>query len=654
MFKFKLSVLVIVFLYSLNCIVLAEEITTKEPQPEIEYSAKNFGKLPDVSHLSISPDGQKVLTINRYTNKGESGTLVQTTELSTFEKNVLTYGDNKKIVLGWAEWANDNDVLVGVRYPSKYYRTPVTRTSLIVIDSETAEVRQPLTRHAYAKFQSMPVINDNIIDFLPDNPDEFILSLRTSINVATEVYKVNHKKRRIKRLHHLRADTLDWITDRQNNLRIAYRFDEGQVQYDYRPVDSKKWKPLFEYKVFTDEEVTPLGFDQDPNILFYIANHEGRSAIFKTDLSSAEPAELVYSHPSYDVRGSLVYSHRLKKVVGIKHGINSNYYFWDPSFKDLYAKLDRNLSKTDNHIVSFSRDEKRIIVLATSDTDSGTYYLWDVEARTLNPIAYRYRDLEPEKMASKEYTSYTARDGTEIPAFLTRTRYGKPGSMKPTIVFPHGGPISFTGRGFDYWTQFFASQGYNVFQMNFRGSSGYGSDFRNAGLGEWGGTMQTDVEDGTRWLIEQKIADPDRICIVGASYGGYAALMEASNQQNLYQCAVSFAGVSDLPLLLRHSKKFIDHKVVKEMLGGNTKELQKVSPVKRADKFDIPVLLVHGSKDMRVPVAHGRKMYKALKKNNKDVEYIEQKNGTHFLENEEHRLELFEVMEVFLKTYLSN
>ena len=188
--------------------------------------------------------------------------------------------------------------------------------------------------------------------------------------------------------------------------------------------------------------------------------------------------------------------------------------------------------------------------------------------------------------------------------------------------------------------------------MNFRGSSGYGYDFMASGLQSWGLEMQNDVEDGTRWLIEEGIADPERICVVGASYGGYAALMEATRNPGLYRCAVSFAGVTDVAYLVRSGRRYTNYEIVKEQIGTDLKELRQRSPLNFADQINIPVLLGHGTDDRSVNIQHSRKMNQALEKSGKDVTYLEFEDGDHYLSNEVHRLQFFKAMDSFLQSNL--
>jgi len=222
----------------------------------------------------------------------------------------------------------------------------------------------------------------------------------------------------------------------------------------------------------------------------------------------------------------------------------------------------------------------------------------------------------------------------------------------PTIIFPHGGPISYDGGGFDYWTQFFANKGYAVFQMNFRGSSGYGHDFMQEGLASWGLVMQDDVEDGTQWLINEDIADKNNICIIGASYGGYAALMGGIKSPHLYQCIVSFAGVSNVGKLVRSHRHFTNYDIVKKQIGNDYDKLLDSSPVKHSNKINKPVLLIHGTKDRVVDPDQSEDMFEELKNNNKVVEYFELEDADHYLSKNEDRLKTFRKINEFLDKYL--
>lgn len=621
-----------------------------------DLNVEDFSRLPDVSMLKLSPDGGKVISLVRYQTSEKSGVLLHVLDLRNNTKKLLLSSDNQRFVVRWIEWAGNDAVLLSTFYPSSNFGIEVTATRLLRIDVNSGETNSAIPTGLLRRAKYNPSIQDNVIDHLPDSPDEILVALRLSNQVGTEVFKINHRTQRSKRVHRFRAATMSWLTDRQNRLRVARQFSDAKVSYSFRGVDSRKWQQLFKYQVFDESFQRPLGFDSDPNLLYYEALHDGRTAIFKTRLDQAPLApQLVYSHPHYDVDGTLVYAPKAQRVVGVRHNLGDGYTFWDPEYQALQGSIDDALAGKNNYIIGFSDDERRILILSSDDVDAGTYLLWDRDIGQMNALAYRYQTLDPKLMSPKQAVRYKARDGLEIEAFLTQpinTKPNRAATAKASIIFPHGGPISADDKGFDYWTQYFASRGYNVLQMNFRGSSGYGHDFMTSGLQDWGGKMQQDVEDGTRWLIEQGIADPQKICVVGASYGGYAALMEAANNPDLYQCVVSFAGVTDLNLLLSRARHFTNHKVVKQQIGTQRKKLHSNSPVNRADRIDIPILLVQGSKDRAVPVGHGRKMHRRLKKYGKQVHYIEFEGGNHYLSNEQHRVEFFKQMDRFLATHL--
>ena len=305
-----------------------------------------------------------------------------------------------------------------------------------------------------------------------------------------------------------------------------------------------------------------------------------------------------------------------------------------------------------NYIVDFDDAETRFVIYSSSDVNAGEYYFLDIEKFALSRIAPRYQQLPTERLQAKHKIEYTTRDGLNVEGFLTRPKGYQESQRYPMIVLPHGGPASYSGSGFNPWVQLFANRGYAVIQMNFRGSFGYGFDFLSQGFQGWGQAMQDDIEDATQAMITRGIADPNKICIVGASYGGYAALMGAIKTPELYRCAISVAGVSDLRYLVRKSQRYINHEIVEKQIGKNAAFLKRYSPTEYAEKVDVPVLLIHGDKDRIVDVHHSRKMFKKLKSEKAAVEYVELKNGTHYLNNNENRVQTFEAIDEFLQRYL--
>nr|WP_244096584.1 S9 family peptidase [Shewanella sp. ANA-3] len=517
-------------------------------------------------------------------------------------------------------------------------------------DLTTRKTTSVLARSVIDRLSWIPQHQGQIIDMMPDDPDNILLSLDGMGEEVGEdsVMRVNLSQGKSAFIQNSKRKIIGWITDRQHKVRISIYNDDTEYRIYEQPEQKTEPRLLWTFKAFSDESVWPLGFDADPNILFVRAYHQGFEAIFKVNLTDPKlTKELVYANEDTDVEGNLIYSELKKKVIGISEGDGEEYTFWDPEYAGLQNGLKAVLPNAHNYITQFSADERRYIVYSTSSTQPGTYYFGDRDEKALFPIADRYSQLSSEQLADTHYLSYEARDKLKIDAYLTVPK-GLEAKQLPTIIFPHGGPISYDSNDFDYWAQFFANRGYAVFRMNFRGSAGYGYEFMKAGLKSWGLEMQNDVEDGTRYLINQGISDPQRICIVGASYGGYAALMGAAMTPDLYRCAVSVAGVTDVAYLVKSSRRFTNYEVVKEQIGDDFSALYERSPVSKADKITIPVLLLHGDKDRVVKVQHSREMFDELKSRKKNVEYIELENGDHYLSNNDHRLTTFKALDKFL------
>ena len=631
-------------------ILICLVVSTAGAEPSLPVEA--FATPPDIADVRLSPDGTSLAFLQRLSQDGVYGTLIRVLDLEAHEVKDLGYANIDDFVINWIRWANNDQLLMSAVYPEVRGGAPTTETRLLAIDIHTGKFRSVIPTAYFKKQARVPQFQDGVVDLLWSDADNILLSGGFTYEDQSRVLKINIRNGRTKIVHRDKDFVYDWMTDRQERLRLAFWRDGTEYRIMHKAVDSRKWETLWDFESFADDQVWPMGFGKNPDTLYVNAYHEGRRAIFKVNVSDPELGkELVFSDPNYDVSGSLVYSKITGDVIGARLSVGGGVTFWDEGYKSLQSSLDQSLPDTVNTVYDLSDNERLFVLLATSDTNAGTFYLVDRDKNRVKLFARKYMALDPALMAEKAAIKYEARDGLEIEGFLTVPK-GEVGSPLPAIVFPHGGPISFNGGDFDYWTQYFASRGYVVLQMNFRGSSGYGYDFMASGLQSWGLEMQNDVEDGTRWLIEEGVADPDRICVVGASYGGYAALMEAARNPDLYRCAISFAGVTDVAYLVKSSRRYTNYEIVQEQIGSDLKELRQRSPLSVADQIDIPVLLGHGTDDRSVRIQHGRKMYRALEESGKDVTYLEFEDGDHYLSNEAHRLQFFKAMDSFLNSNL--
>ncbi|HEX2583733.1 MAG TPA: S9 family peptidase, partial [Steroidobacteraceae bacterium] len=344
-----------------------------------------------------------------------------------------------------------------------------------------------------------------------------------------------------------------------------------------------------------------------------------------------------------------------RRIVGVVTNLDKPEVHWveeaDRAAK-IYRALGRGFSGQTISVVSTSHDGLKAIVFVHSDTNPGDYYLFDTQTMKADYFFAASKWINPNKMHAKEPFVFKARDGLELHGYVTRP--GKEGPY-PTVVLPHGGPIARDEWDYDWEVQLLASRGYAVLQLNFRGSDGFGMDFEKSGYREWGAKMQDDITDATHWAIDNKLTVPDRICIFGASYGGYAALMGAVREPTLYRCAIGYAGVYDLELMLstgnvpqsRARRTSID-----TMLGNDITQLHSRSPAYNAAQIQIPVLLIHGKEDKRADFVQAKKMRAALEANHKEFEWMALSREGHGVYDEETRREVYECILKFLDKHL--
>lgn len=617
-----------------------------------ELAVESFSRLPEYQRPILSPDGKFVAFIENNQQNGLS--LLGSISLETGEKHYLLKSDNEEVRIKWFKWANGKTLIVSSIFASTRNQVEVTETRLMAIEADgTSTGARPLIRpRSRATGKNNSQFQDNVIDFMPDDNDHIMVAVDLDKPLQPSVYKLNIYTKKKKRLERGKRQIRSYMTDQQSRVRVGKKlnYENGEAVIYVRQVDDRDWQSLFEYNALKDPAITALGFALDPNILYYNAYKDDRKALFKIDLRTRE-SELVFEDKEYDVDGRLIYSHKTRDVIGFYHSnTDTGKVYWDTKRERLQGGLDKVLPDTDNYLVDFSQNEELYILYMENDYSPGIYLLGDRKEGTLGGLFEQYPDIPENELSEHEFVTYTARDGTKIEGYLTLPK-GAEGPV-PTILHPHGGPGAREFDGFDYWTSFFSNRGYAVFRPNFRGSTGYGYEFAKSQMKGWGLTMQDDLTDATQWLIDEKISTPDKICIVGASYGGYAALMGAVKTPDLFACAVSFAGVSNLKKLVSRSRKYVGSKFVKNQFGNDSDDLKARSPYYHAEKITIPVLLVHGESDRVVDLEQSEMMAEELKDLDKEVEYLELENGNHYLSIQRNRHAFFAAMDTFLKTHL--
>lgn len=453
-----------------------------------------------------------------------------------------------------------------------------------------------------------------------------------------------------------------WMLDHKGEPRLASSFDKDTVTLHYRDPASGAWRVLASYPAYGDgnKALQPLGFTPEGN-LYVLARSGGRDTtavhVFDVATGKIDPQPLIMT-AGFDFDGGLIVNR--DKVLGISFRTDavSNEWF-DPRMKAMQVELDKLLPATINMVTVPARSESPwVLVRSYSDAVPGIYSLYNMETRQLNKIADVRPDIKPSQMGRQQFVRYKARDGLEIPALLTLPAGGAKKNL-PMVMLVHGGPyVRGTSWGWNPASQFLASRGYAVLEPEFRGSLGFGIRHFKAGFKQWGLAMQDDIADGVRWAVGQGIADGSRVCIAGASYGGYATLMGLVKDPELYKCGINWVGVTDINLLYNGGWNFTNDTSdefkaygMPEMIGDPVKDaaqFKATSPIEQAARITRPVLLAYGGVDRRVPINHGTLFRDALMKTNKNVEWVEYPEEGHGWSLEKNNVDFWGRVERFL------
>ena len=448
------------------------------------------------------------------------------------------------------------------------------------------------------------------------------------------------------------------LADRHENVRFASGLnDQMRSAVSWKPTPESEWT-AFELPGFRDESLEPVRFTIDDDAVLFTGVREGEtySALYRLDLKTHD-VEKVHAFEGADIY-SVVSDFADREVVGVRSVTDRPRYEWikpdDPAAR-LHRALERAFKGQSIVVTSTSDDGRLAIVFAYSDTSPGDYYLFDTEKKKAEFVRAARSWINPQQMRAMEPIELSARDGLELHGYLTRPAGAGP---HPLVVLPHGGPHGVRDAwGFDWEVQLLASRGYAVLQVNYRGSGGYGLDFEASGFRQWGGQMQDDLTDATKWAIEQGVTTADRICIYGASYGGYAAMMGAVREPKLYRCAIGYIGVYDLELMYESgdipgSKSGIAY--LEKVLGNDRADLRARSPVHLARAIEAPVLLVHGKEDWRADYKQAKRMRSALEAENKTFEWMALSREGHGIYDEETRREVYEKILAFLDKHIGH
>ncbi|MFC3051910.1 alpha/beta hydrolase family protein [Kordiimonas pumila] len=626
--------------------IRASELTDKEA---IRY----FSQADQYLGASLSPDGShysiwKMDGASFQLNVHKRG-VAETDTIQTYQ---FPSG-----LFNWHAWLDNTQIITSIT------RIPETAPILNVTSTKKTKSRvSGLTRQIYIsdittgkmvlilEYPLSVVLANNSDDFLhalPDDPEHFIMAFAPDGGEYPGVYKINVHTGATQELAAPTEPFTSWVVDRSGNLRLASGWGDDGMEIKVKQADTGKWNTLSDHPLFKEGRFGVLGFDdKGKNLYLRSSLGKGRSVIYRFDMDRTVINKKMFEHPFLDA-GTLLLTNDGETILGATYVDHKpTIEFLNEAFQADYEHLQSLLNGADIIISDIDDTGNIWLVQTLSATKPAQLYIYDKSSNALSLIETKTTsDITPDPN-SMTAVKFFSRDGLEIPAYLTLPS-GKKDNL-PFIIMPHGGPWVRDMMLYDNWAHFFANRGYGVLQPNYRGSSGYGDTFEARGYGEWGLAMQNDLVDAADWLVDEGYADKDRFCIVGGSYGGYAALVAAFKNSDTFKCAVSFAPVSDLEFWINTvaSSKGERKTLMYRTVGSKKrKDLYAQSPSRQGKEVSMPLLILHGSSDIRVAPIHSALMSTALKKYTKPHELIWLKGGSHFLLQQEHR-------EIFLRKSL--
>ncbi len=602
--------------------------------------AKAFGSSPVIWNLRLSPDGSKMVALQQLP---EGTTIARSFDFAGGKVETILAGKPEKFDVEWCDWANDTRLLCGIGGVNVLTAgTYVRFTRLVGVNADGSNMRVLLEKHIKGPFSQF---QDRVIDWLPDDPNHVLVQMPS--DTGSGVARLDIVTDEMSTENGMQDRVYSWIADGYGATRLYMSVStEGRVWYA-RATPDAKWTVLHTTKVGDlDDEFTPLGFGENRNELLYYDREDGRTALFAMDLEHDSKSRVVYANPKFDVAGVQTFGKHRRLVSTAYADERTRLHFFDSRVEQIRDAIGKQFPGKGVSITGEDWNQRYYLVFVSSDTDPGTYYRLDSQSLTLKPITRAYPSLNDRPLAPMRPITYASGDGTQIPGYITVPPH-EAGKPVPAVILPHGGPSARDYWTYDFLVQYLVASGYAVLQSNYRGSAGYGAAWQGeGGFKEWRKAIG-DVNAGVDYLVREHIADADHVCVVGWSYGGYAALMSAIDQPKAYRCVVSIAGVTDPGAL---GRVYTGSSDTREFLGNTDPDVRKAgTPDVRAAELAVPVLLVHAERDTNVPFRQSVDFAKTLKRAHKDVEFIEYGHAAHDIRPERYRIDLLARVGAFLK-----
>ncbi|MFC3550147.1 alpha/beta hydrolase family protein [Lysobacter cavernae] len=639
-------------------IMLSVGTAVAADQPAAALDVQAFVKKDQFRTIKISPAGdyhaatlpledRTALVIRRRTDMAATAS--------------VEFGKHQHIVDFW--WVNPERVLISMAYKIGDLEEPMPTGELYAIDADGGRVENLIGQRVVGRSgdtriqpKKVEAVAAFLIDDLPDDDKNVIISVEAfNADPLARVERLNVYTGHRSAITLAPVRNARFTTDSQGIVRFARGFGaDGINKLYYRKSDEASWQ-LINDEARSDRIELALGFSADDKVAYLqVEQASGPDAIVAMDVATGLRKELLRDDDSDPAR--VIYRPGSSVPIGavFMDGKPRMAFFDDASPEArLYRSLATAFGGDVPFITSSTADGNLSLVETYGDRNPGDFFVFDGVAKKADYLISRRNWFNPATMAGMRPIALTARDGLPLKGYLTLPP-GSDGKNLPMVVMPHGGPYGVRDDwGFSDEPQLLASAGYAVLQINFRGSSGYGRAFTQAGAREWGGKMQDDVTDATRWAIQQGIADAGRVCIYGASYGGYSALLGVAKEPDLYKCAAGYVGVYELPLMYEEdAMRSGSNRTYLQRWVGAREQLAEVSPTRMADRIKVPVFLAAGGEDQRAPIAHSKLMEKALRKASVPVETLYYDTEGHGFYVEEHQREYYSRLLAFLSRSL--
>lgn len=602
---------------------------------------EDFFRNSERTSFQLSPDGRHLAYLAPYENRmnvyvrplgGAADQPLRVTEETARDVAGYCWADNERLLFMKDVGGDENYQLFGVRCDGSDLR-------------------------AYTPF---PGVRTALLDDLEEQPDVVMIEMNRRNPEVFDPYRLNLRTGELTLLAENPGNYQGWMTDHQGRLRAATAIVDGvNTQLLYRDTEDEPFRVVLTTNFKTT--VNFLLFTPDDKQVYAVSNRDrDKLALVLMDPASATELEVLYEDERYDV-SSIMYSRKRKKLLSVYctgHKEPVRHYF-DEEERALRERIKRHFPHHRVAVADTDKAEENYLLYAGGDRTRGAYYHYVPQTDTLTLLAELAPWLHEEEMAEMHAVTYTTRDGLTIEAYLSLPYGLTPARARhlPVVIHPHGGPWARDTWGYSSVVQFLCNRGYAVMRMNFRGSTGYGRRFLEASYKQWGLRMQDDITDAVEWLKAQGIADPKRIAIYGASYGGYATLAGVAFTPKLYACGVDYVGVSNLFTFMQTIPPYWRPmlEMMYEQVGNpetDREQLAATSPALHADRIEVPLFIAQGANDPRVNKAESDQMVAALRERGVEVEYMVKEDEGHGFSQEENRFDFYRAMEAFLAKHL--